>query len=391
MNEPDVLLTIQTVLNQTIPPKGLFVCVNQPEDYWQDVMLRSIAEQNQQTLQQLSAFALTSHTAIHIIDKASPGRGWTSDNHGVGWARKVLMDTIAQQANANDLIVSLDADTIYPPSYFESVHSLFINNPKLSALSNPYYHCLTDDLVLNKAVLRYEIYMRVYFLNLCRIGSPYAFTALGSAMAVKVDAYRRIGGISPKKSGEDFYFLQQLAKTGIVENRNAITVYPATRLSNRVFFGTGPALIKGVQDCWDSYPIYAPKLWDEISQLYAVFPQLQTTTLMDTTICETMQAFAKTIFTDDLLAKWRKTAKTTAQFVKFCHEKFDALRVLQYLKWRTSLETPCDKHNITENAAVHHIMLPTDFNVDDLSHLTILREALYHNSGSALRQGSQTQ
>ena len=76
-------------------------------------------------------------------------------------------------------------------------------------LAVPYYHKLIGDAT-DRLILRYEIYMRCYLINLLRIQNPYAFTALGSAMAVTVRAYRKAGGLTPVKSGEDFYFLQNL-------------------------------------------------------------------------------------------------------------------------------------------------------------------------------------
>ena len=383
MNEPNVENTIQQILTQTQPPKALYVCVNQPETYKTDPEKRHIFEQNQKTIEAIRKSVLHTFpvrhsreggnpiarglwdkpamtTTIHIIDKSTTG--WDSKNHGVGWARKTLMDTINEIANPEDIIISLDADTEYPPEYFESVKNIFdkskakgqgqkvaTNTANVSqanslspfalhplpteivALSNPYYHKLTDCETQNRAILRYEIYMRCYLKNLVRIGSPYAFTALGSAMAVRVEAYRKMGGMAPKKSGEDFYFLQQLSKIGTVITENTVTVYPATRLSDRVFFGTGPAMIKGVSGDWSSYPIYPPKLWDEVAKIYQNF---------------------ETYFSPEDYQKLKANSKTEAQLQKFCHEKFDALRILQYLKSKHASNPQPDEVGLMENLEV---------------------------------------
>jgi hypothetical protein len=255
------------------------------------------------------------------------------------------MDTINETANPEDIIISLDADTEYPPEYFESVKQLFEAHPTAVALSNPYYHKLTGREDEDRAILRYEIYMRCYHHNLVRIRSPYAFTALGSAIAVRISAYRKIGGMAPKKSGEDFYFLQQLCKVGQVLTHNKTTVYPATRLSNRVFFGTGPALIKGVDGDWNSYPIYPPKLWDEITNIYQNFDQY---------------------LSPEDLQKLRANSKTEAQFQKFCHEKFDGLRILQYLKSKHIENPQPDEISLKENLKILGIpiTLPPNFSFD---------------------------
>jgi hypothetical protein len=367
MNEPNVEKTIRQILDQTHYPTALYICVNQPDEYKTNPEKKHIFEQNQQTIafirENFSNIPCWGTTCgrgttccaptIRIIDRSTIG--WDSKNHGVGWARKILMDTINEIANPEDIIISLDADTEYPPEYFESVKQIFEHRADVDrsrnvrtntvALSNPYYHKLTDCEKENRAILRYEIYMRTYLRNLVRIGSPYAFTALGSAMAVTADAYRKIGGMTPKKSGEDFYFLQQLCKIGKVITENSVTVYPSSRLSDRVFFGTGPALIKGVSGDWNSYPIYPPKLWDEISKIYQNF---------------------ESYFSQEDYLKLKNNSKTKTQLQKFCHEKFDGLRTLQYLKAK-HLESPQpDEISLKENLKLFSIQinLPDEFSFE---------------------------
>jgi hypothetical protein len=307
----------------------LFVCVNQPDDWWKIPDKKAICENNLQSLGYLKSLQ---NNSIHIIDKCSKGNGWTGKNFGVGQARKVLMDEIAKNATKHDIIVSLDADTHFNPNYFSTIVENFKKHPKAVALSVPYYHPLNEDPEANRQILHYEIYMRYYALNLWRIGSPYSFTAIGSAMALPVWAYKAIGGITPHKSGEDFYFLQKLRKYGIVLSWNKEKVYPAARFSDRVFFGTGPAMIKGNQGDWNSYPIYPFHLFDEIRNFYDFFPVLfekEVETPLDEFILE---KFGKKNIWNPL----RENSKTKEQFVKACHQKFDALRTLQYLKWENS-------------------------------------------------------
>ncbi|MDR1951425.1 MAG: hypothetical protein LBP96_04250 [Bacteroidales bacterium] len=354
MNEPNAEKTIRQVLAQTQPPTALYVCVNQPEIYKTEPEKKHVFEQNQKTIAEIRE-----KFSCHIIDKSTIG--WDSKNHGVGWARKILMDTINEVANPEDIIISLDADTEYPPEYFESVKHVFerprwgvLHTPIISgrmqyaptvALSNPYYHKLIGQEAEDRAILRYEIYMRCYHQNLIRIRSPYAFTALGSAMAVRIEAYRKIGGMAPKKSGEDFYFLQQLCKIGTVSTQNSVTVYPATRLSDRVFFGTGPALIKGVGGDWNSYPIYSPKLWDEIAEIYRNF---------------------ETYFSPEDYQKLKSNSKTEYQLQKFCHEKFDGLRILQYLKSKHAEHPQPDELSLKENLEIFDIPItfPANFSLE---------------------------
>jgi hypothetical protein len=94
----------------------------------------------------------------------------------------------------------------------------------------------------DQGIRRYELFLRTYVLGLERAGSPYAFHTVGSAMACTAEGYARMGGMNQRGAGEDFYFLQQLAKTGGVSQVKGTVVYPSARTSHRVPFGTGRSM-----------------------------------------------------------------------------------------------------------------------------------------------------
>lgn len=337
LNEADYLPgTLECLWKQGISGFHVWVCVNQPEHLWDDPAKVHICKNNRKTLDYLSGIE---NDRLHVIDRSSKGKGWNQKAYGVGQARKVLMDSINQFAGENDIILSLDADTAFHGEYLASVKSLFTSYPHAVALSNPYYHELSANDRLDRSMLRYEIYMRHYATNMWRIGSPYSFTALGSAIALPVWAYRKIGGITAKKSGEDFYFLQKLRKTGWICNYNSEKVYPGTRYSDRVFFGTGPALIKGSSGDWESYPIYDHRLFDQVKTTYDLFPQLYRKH-----INTPMSAFLAAQFRNtDPFEALRKNASNEEQFVAACHQKIDGLRVLQFLKSETKKDARNDE------------------------------------------------
>ncbi|RLD56204.1 MAG: hypothetical protein DRJ05_11685 [Bacteroidetes bacterium] len=355
-----------------------FICVNQPDDWWDNPEKINICENNLQTLEYLVSL---SSTNLHVIDRCSKGNGWKGKNYGVGQARKVVMDEIAKIADNDDIIVCLDADTHFNLNYFSSIVRNFQKHPKAVALSVPYYHPLNENPDANRQILHYEIYMRYYALNLWRIESPYSFTAVGSAMVLPIWAYKAMGGITPHKSGEDFYFMQKLRKYGEVLTWNNEKVYPAARFSDRVFFGTGPAMIKGSTGDWGSYPIYPFELFDKVGGFYDFFPRL----------------FVKDIETplDDFISEkfgnkniWkplRENSKTKEQFVKACHQKFDALRVLQYLKWENSKNPKRDESvfygymkefHISELKNLSFDLAEMDFEKSPIKQLDELRDLL---------------
>jgi glycosyltransferase involved in cell wall biosynthesis len=328
INETDYLPDVLGCLSrQDYHDFKVFICVNQPDEWWEMAGKKHLCEANTEALKFLEQYP---GIEIKVIDRCTPGNGWKGRKHGVGWARKTVMDAIDKVAGAKDIIVSLDADTTFHENYLSSLATNLSAHPDAVALAVPYYHQLTGDEIADRAILHYEIYMRYYSLNLWRIGSPYSFTALGSAMAFPVWAYRAVGGMTPKMSGEDFYFLQKLRKYGKMLFYNPEKVYPAARFSDRVYFGTGPAMIKGRQHDWASYPVYPYRFFDEIKMTTGLFREFFAGT-QDTAVVGFLR---ESLNEEDPFRLLRENFKDPSTFIRACHEKFDGLRILQYLKYR---------------------------------------------------------
>ena len=355
---------------------SVYVCVNQPDEWWNNPEKLRICEENRQLLDYLSQF---DKFELHVIDRSSREHGWKGRDYGVGIARKVLFDNILQIANDDDVIVSLDSDTLFEKSYLQSIGDRFRENEKLNTISMPYYHKLTAEDDANRAILRYELYMRSYFINMSLIESPYAFTAIGSAIAMRVRALRKIGGITPMKSGEDFYLLQKLRKMDYVSNWCDGVAFPAARFSERVFFGTGPAMVKGRAGNWESYPIYHHLLFQEIKHNYDLIPQL-----FSENITTDFITFLENQFHDaDLWSPLRKNATSAERFSRAFHEKADGLRILQYMKQKQKEKGISDEDALKANFLFFFEKMP-DFlenlkKIDDLStdELNFLRNLLF--------------
>lgn len=313
---------LECLRNQDRNDFELVVCVNNYDDWWNDDIKKLQCIDNQKSTAVLKAEKLLK---VVVIDRSSQTKGWRPKKGGVGHARKTAMDYISSMAEKDDLIISIDADTFYPSDYLKNVTKA-LDNKSVIGLAVPYYH--KTDGKNDRLILRYEIYMRYYLLNMLRIKNPYAYTALGSAMAFPVWAYRKLGGLTPVMSGEDFYFLQKLVKNGKLEIWSDTIAFPSARFSDRVNFGTGPALIKGQTGDWDSYPIYDYKLFDVVKETYDKFP-----TLFKGDLQTPMDDFLQTQFkTKDLWGPLRKNYKDEKNFIKACISKVDGLRILQFLK-----------------------------------------------------------
>jgi glycosyltransferase involved in cell wall biosynthesis len=326
LNELEILpLLLDDLKAQTYGEFEVFVCVNNPDEWWGDPSKAMVCENNLRTMELLKTFT---GIKISAIDRTSKGNGWKGKKKGVGYARKELFEAIDKVAEDDDVVISLDADTRINPAFVDSVRKRFLKHKKALLLTNPYYHELTGSEGNDRAILRYELYMRYYLISLLKINSPYAFTALGSAISFKVAGYRKISGITPKEAGEDFYFVNRMRKAGDILIWNDECVYPSSRESDRVPFGTGPAVSKGLAGDWESYPFYDTVAFSRIGETYRLLPELFRSDL-PTPIDE----FISECFGENIWAPLRKNFKTEKLFVRACHEKLDGLRILQILKY----------------------------------------------------------
>ncbi len=174
------------------------------------------------------------------VDAASNGHELPAKG-GVGLARKIGFDlalTRLHYRQADPLLISLDADTLVRQDYLSSLR-LHFQGAKVPGAVIPFCHQPGPIPEQDRAIRRYELFLRAYVLGLSRAGSPYAFHTVGSAMACRAGFYARMGGMNVRNAGEDFYFLQHLAKTGGIAQVKGTVVYPSARASKRVPFGTG--------------------------------------------------------------------------------------------------------------------------------------------------------
>ncbi len=179
------------------------------------------------------------------VDAASPGREVPARQAGVGFARKLGMDLALARLDwsGDPLLVCLDADTLVENNYLEAISAHF-RESALGAAVLPFRHQPGIGPLQQAAIERYELFLRSYVYGLLLAGSPYAFNSVGSAMACRALAYVRCGGMNCRQAGEDFYFLQKLAKTDGVEQLSGTMVFPEPRVSERVPFGTGRSMTR---------------------------------------------------------------------------------------------------------------------------------------------------
>lgn len=217
-------------------------------------------EDNRQTLGFLRYFRETAPFPLGIVDAASPGLELPLKEGGVGLARRLGHDLSLPHLdfNCEPLIISLDADTLVKPGYAGAIINHFRTAASGGAVI-PFAHLPGIGELENRAIERYELFLRCYVAGLAFAGSRYAFHTVGSAMACRASAYLKCGGMNQRRAGEDFYFLQSLAKTSGVEQVRGTVVYPSPRRSGRVPFGTGRAVGAMLDNEAEAIRFYQPE------------------------------------------------------------------------------------------------------------------------------------
>jgi len=239
--------------------------------------LRDARDDNLRLLVWLAARCPSTSLNLSWIDAASPGRE-LSGKGGVGMARKLGCDTaIGALANARGelrgaggqptVLLHLDADSLVDSTYLDAVPEFLASGCEGGAIW--FEHQRADCSRSQHAIDAYELYIHFYVAGLRLAGSPYAYHTVGSSMMCRADSYVRAGGIPAKRrAGEDFYFLQQLAKIGGVAAINGTTVRPSPRTSARVPFGTGPQMSSVLERGEGDLPAADPRVFTTLADLY---------------------------------------------------------------------------------------------------------------------------
>ncbi len=198
------------------------------------------------------------------IDACSEGKE-LGPKEGVGTARKLGLDwgvEVFRQGGVLDgVLICLDADTRVESSYLGAIREHFGGGRGWGAVID-FAHRFDGPEEQQDAIVAYEIFLRYHVLGLDYSGSPYAFHAIGSTLACTAEAYVAAGGMNRRQAGEDFYFLEALAKTGHVDRIRATTVRPSSRPSWRVPFGTGKRVERFLRGGHDEHCVYHPETYE---------------------------------------------------------------------------------------------------------------------------------
>lgn len=298
-------------------------------------------EDNQETLAKLRGE--DAGVRLGIVDAASPGKE-LPEKDGVGLARKIGMDWALRVFVEGEMaesepgvILCLDADATVEPNYLEAVRHAMSGDDAWAGTVD-FAHPMEGDEKQERAIVAYELFLRYYVEGLRQAGSPYAFHTIGSTMVCAAGAYAAVSGMNRRRAAEDFYFLQQLAKTGTVRTINETTLYPAARPSHRVPFGTGASVTQFLERDDDVYPVLAPECFGVLHQwLELIRRSLHANAgeiLAESKgISPELAAFLKKTGFEVTWKRLQAHARDDVALAQQFHRWFDALKTLRLMHW----------------------------------------------------------
>lgn len=214
---------------------------------------------------------------LFLIDRCSEGR-MLPPKQGVGLARKIGLDLALKlvwetdyDAKAYPWLHCCDADVQLPDGYFD----IPAPGANQSACLYPFVHQPDPGYELSMAL--YDFKLDYYKTGLTYAGSPYAFHTIGSIITVSPLAYAQVRGMPKRSGGEDFYFLNKLAKVGAIVELPQPKLTIAGRPSDRVPFGTGPALrdLNVLDDPLAGALYYHPKIFLAMKAVLTLAKQIK--------------------------------------------------------------------------------------------------------------------
>ena len=332
-DEPDLIGTLESLAQctPTQTPVEVIVVINQGTN----APTEAIA-QNQQTMRQASEW-IARHSFEKLNFKLLAAYDLPKKYAGVGLARKIGMDEALYRfgsINYNGGIVCLDADCRVAPNYLTALEQTFAQDAQSASIF--FEHRLDASPALNQGILQYELFLRYYVAALRFAGYPYAYHTIGSSMAVRAETYAISGGMNRRKAGEDFYFLHKVAPLGKYYEIAQTAVYPSSRTSHRVPFGTGKAQQKWLDQASRQLLTYDPQTFVDLKAFLGVTRQLfqaQEASLKE--VYASLPASIQAFFGwEELWSQVSVINRQTAQLESFLKRWFhwlDGLKVLKYV------------------------------------------------------------
>jgi len=271
------------------------------------------------------------------IDQRIPAK------QGVGLARKIGADLALQLIHQGRIrskwLHCTDADTILPENYFDI--GISGASPLHSVAISGFTHIpcpIDNDVNVWKATQLYERALNYYIAGLSWAGSPYAVATIGSILSIDSQSYAQVRGFPKLSAGEDFYLINKLIKQGPVLHREKCVVKIISRTSDRIPFGTGPAIDKILQlnSPYTDYCYYAPEIFSALKQWLDLIPKIDNLLNLGLEPLGQLPQNTKWVLEQANISKlWQhleKQANKPEDYIKMTHDWFDAFQTLKFIR-----------------------------------------------------------
>lgn len=337
--EPNLVTALDS-LNRCDPPDGyveVIVVLNlaanaDPGDYQQS--LKTAGEVGEWMIKN----SRPEFRFILIEDLKMPAR-----DAGVGLARKTGMDHALYRFNSlnrpEGFILSFDADSRCDSNYFTAIESVLKAFPHTRGINIYFEHPVSGTEYpepIYRGIILYEMHLRYVNLMTRFTGFPHAYHTVGSCFGVRAESYAKEGGMNRKKAGEDFYFLHKIIPLGEFREINSTCVIPSPRESDRVPFGTGPAMRKYINSENSDMLTYAPECFHDLKKFFANIPGLFLLTDEETADnlgfqSEPLKSYLNDLSAVDTIREIRANSASLKAFVNRFYRWFDAFRIIKFI------------------------------------------------------------
>lgn len=379
-DEPDLIRTLNA-LSTCKPAKKhteIITVINYPENAPEDIKSSGRFLYDQvQTFARKNNSAAVSFLPVFLPDMPQKYAG-------VGLARKTGMDLAVSHFELFDepegVIVSFDADSICDENYLVAIEDHFNLHPASPGASIYYEHPVSGNdfpAEVYSFVEKYELHLRYYVQAQRFSGFPMAFHTVGSAFAVRAEAYCKQGGMNKRKAGEDFYFLEKIFRMGNFTEINNTRVVPSPRPSSRVPFGTGAAVNKFLNNAEkDQLTTYSPIAFEDIKKLLDVLPELFAKNIEDVpdminNLPDPVSQFLHRHNFIMLLDEMKHHASNESNFLKRFYQWFTGFRLMRFLN---------------DNHPVPYPKIPVETAAEELLTLLSKKRSPDHSVGNLLKQ-----
>jgi hypothetical protein len=259
---------------------------------------------------------------------------------GVGLTRKIGMDEAVHRLqwadNPQGIIVGLDADAVCDAHYLRAIEAYFRAHRKVESCTLAFAFTAATSQE-TAAIMRIELAERLLVAGLRQAGHPYAYHALGTAMAVRVGAYQAQAGMNKRKAGEDFDFLQKFIELGVHGTCHATVVQAAGRTSRRKPAGIGQRVAQYCAAPAPDYPVFALEGFVALAQGLRGLPswyRLDAVGIADVVAAfpDGWREFMQKNGFPQLIQELQRYTTSEAAFAKRFFRWFNSLKTFQYFQ-----------------------------------------------------------